>query len=367
MIRLPALYLLTISLFASGCDSAAPENSPPPNSEDEIVAEVNLTELFRIPSISELDTVRDGWSAADAALEFTYSFTVEASLTGSDGAEINVYAGRDAQSNNVLFYGLVRLPLRPPGDVAPRPLLLVLPDEDVNISEALLTDGSVPIQPHRREDFVYALMAYRGETLHVGETTFSPETQPSPYSQEDDDALAFVSHVMEAELLVNDDRIGVLGESRGGNVALLAASRTNSFDIAISLAAPSNLFLTSFRNIVRRVLNDQPLDPFPDLQALSDRIILPLREEQITQEEARLDFLSNSPAEFVSPPPFLFIAHGAQDFVVGPEHSRSIGSFAGGTGGVYLEVPDTGHENLTEHPQVIAMTTTLLTEHLVQF
>ena len=363
---MPRLFLfILVVLGGLGCDSSTTGTTPPPTpAGDEIVEGVNLTELFDDPTGAERSAVRSEWASRDATLSSRYTFTLEASLTGSDGAELNVYAGRDAGSGDVLFYGLVRLPIRLPGDVALRPTVLVLPDGDGGASGQLLTDGSLPIGSSIREDYVYAMLVYRGETLLVGDEAFTSTSQSSAYDFDADDALAFVDHVRGAELLADPNRVGVIGVGRGGGVALLTASRNNLYNVVIDLAGPANFFSESFRSEARSVLTRGVAGDFPALQSLADQIVLPLRDSVITTDEARLALLRRSPSHFVAPPPFLFVAHGNLDSTVPIDHSRSIGSIFGTEAALYLEVFEADHQSLAANHDVISLTTSFLTEHL---
>ncbi|MGB5354625.1 MAG: hypothetical protein WBN32_13510, partial [Woeseia sp.] len=307
---------LLVSFFCIGCDSGGGTVPPLPAPPDSIVAGVNLNRLFAAPTGNERIAVRSDWSARDLQLPARYNFTREPDLTGPDGEELHVYAGREPGSGAVFFYGLVRLPIRNPGDVRTRATLLVLPDGEAGTSDHALRVGSLPFGTEIHEEFVYVTMAYRGETLRAGGETFTPDTTPWAYDLEVDDALALIDHVVGAEILADAGRIGVLGVGRGGGVGLLAEFRTNDFDIVIDIAGPANFFASSFRSKTEGVLTHGMTGSFPGLQSIADRVLFPLRDGDITMAEARLALLRRSPSHFVGPPPFIFVAHGGQDFVV---------------------------------------------------
>ncbi len=361
--RLALLLLCTTFVYAcdSGDTGPSTPNPPPP---DSIIAGVNLNQLFADPTGAERTAVREDWALRDAQLPSRYAFTLEASLIASDGAELNVYAGRDAQTGAVLFYGLARLPIRLPGDVAVRPLLLVLPDADDGVSDLFLTEGALPLFSSRQEDFVYGLVAFRGETLVAGGSPFTSSSSPSAYDFDADDAIAFADFVRGAELLADANRVGAIGVGRGGGVALLAAHRSSLFDIVIDLAGPANFFVESFQAKTRAVLSGGSGGDFPAIQALASDILLPLRDSTLSIAEARLALLRRSPSHFVAPPPFLFVAHGFLDFTVPIDHSRSIGSISGTEQGLFLEVETADHRSIVTEQNVLSLTNSFLTEHL---
>lgn len=361
-----SIFFLLAALLLSACDSNdAGTPIPDPTPPDSVIAGVNLNQLFSDPTGAERAAVQTLWSTRNHQLPVSYNFTLEATLTGSDGAELKVYAGREPGSGGVFFYGLVRLPIRLPGDVRQRATLLVLPDGDNGVSDGLISSGGLPFRSDIHEEFVYAMVAYRGETLRVGNQTFTPDAIQSAYDLETDDALAFVEHVYGSELLADPNRVGVLGIGRGGGVALLAASRSSSFDLVIDIAGPANFFSESFKTKTRSILTNGVAGSFPGLQSLADQVIFPLRDGSLSMADARVALLQRSPSHFVSPPPFIFVAHGILDFVVHIDHSRSIGSIAGTPSALYLEVEEAGHTTILSDNEVVSLMTNFLVEHLI--
>lgn len=357
--RLFATLLLGAALLAA-CDSADPGGDfvPP---EDEIVAGINLTALFAPPTLTEQSAVRDAWATRDAGLAARYRFAFVEARPSADGAELRIYRAQAAVGDSVLFHGVVRLPPRPSSDVRLRPLLLVLPDGDTGTSATVLTNGSVPIGALEPDALTLALLAYRGTPLSVDDTTFASEVLQSPYDRDSDDALAFLGFVRGLGLsaLVDPARVGVLGLGRGGGTALLTEPRPNPYRIVIDLAGPTDLFLPSFQESVRALLQDRDPGDFPGLDRLAEEIVYPLRDGRITPEQARFELLLRSARYFAVPPPFVLAAHGALDPVVPPAHSRVLDlnppNTSGESEGVYLEVENADHESLPSDGEVISL------------
>lgn len=366
--RLARLLLSAVALLAA-CDTGEPDDGGPlVPTPDEIVAGVNLTALFEPPTLTERETVRAAFAARDQGLAARYTFEFVAAHEGDDGAELRVYRARDAEGGTVLFHGVVRLPLRPQGDNRLRPLLLVLPDGDGGTTDALL--GALPIGTAEREEFVYALLAYRGGPLLVADTTYASDAATSPYDRDVDDALAFLAHVrsLGTQVLVDPERVGVLGLGRGGSTALLTEARTHPYDVVVDLAGPTDLFLDSFRSRVRSLLQGQDGGSFPGIEALADAIVYPLRDSAMTVEQARIELLRRSPRFFAGPPPFILVVHGELDPVVRVAHSRVLDLQRYGTGSgspaVYLELPEDDHVSILTDFEAVSLVTSQLREHL---
>ena len=359
------LLFFALPLALAACDSPSTCDGPgcgggPP--QDDIVAGVNLTRLFATATPAELAAVRAEWSSRDATRAGRYTVALVDTLTGEDGAPLHVYEGRDAASGAVLFHGVVRLPIRAPGDVRRRPLVLVLPDGDEGTGPDLLE--ALPILPTEREEYAYAVLAYRGEPLRAGGQTFGSSAPPRPYDLDTDDAHAFVDAVRVREPEVFPDRVAVIGFGRGGTVALLAVERAHPFDLAVSLGAPTSFFLSSVRFPSRQWLLGQGPIRLPAFPTVAAQVLGPLRDSAITYDQARLDLLRRSPAPFVTPPPFLILAHGVLDNVVPVEHGRAVRGILGTGEGVYLEREEDDHTSISFSSEVVLLVSTELRERL---
>lgn len=352
------LFLLALSACDSGTTNTTP--LPPPTQNDPVVAGVNLDTLFASPTGAERSAVRSEWAGRSS----NYTFDLVQSTIGSDGAELNVFSARRIATTDILFYGLVRRPIRMSGDVALRPLVLVLPDNDQGTSDFALRPGSIPIQTDVHEDYVFATIAYRGEQLRAGSLEFDSEANSSAYNFDTDDALAFVEHVQNTELLVNPNRTGVIGFGRGGTVALLTQSRNHPFNLIIDIAGPTDFIGTAFRSKARSILLGNSGGDFPAISDIAAEILLPLRDGSLSMQDARHALLLISPKHFVSPPPFILVAHGDVDFDVPVEHSRALETISGTPDALYLELENTDHLNILSDVELISTATNIFQTHL---
>ncbi len=363
--RLPLLWLVAVAVSLAACDTGTSGSPPPPPPDDDVVAGVNLDALFAPPSTAELLAVEAEWAQRDATLSSRYVFSFVAETEAGDGATYRVYLGEDAAEGGALFYGLLRLPPRPPGDQRARPLVLTLPDDGPEVRAGSFFE-ELPILSAVRSDFVYALVAYRGMALDVGGTRYESPAPPSAYDHDTDDALAFLAHVraLGASVLVDSARVGALGLGRGGGVALLTSARSNPYGIIVDLAGPTDLFLGAFRSRVRSFLATGARPPFPAFDTLADDVLVPLRDGALSYAGARRALLRRSPRYFVNPPPYTLVAHGTLDFVVSPDHGRVLSAVLTKATGLYYEREEVDHAALPTDPEIVSIVTDQLIRRL---
>lgn len=356
---------LALLLTLSACDSGeAPPPPPPPPSGDEIVGGVNLTELFATPSASEINAAEAVLLGRNPTIGSAYTIAMIEETEAEDGATYQVYRAF-APDNQVVFHGLVRLPARAPGDQRTRALVLVLPDGEAVTRDDLLAND-LPIDQKDRDDYVYALVAYRGMELDVEGTDYASNLASTAYNFDADDALAFLTFLRNEslDLYVDPERIGVLGFGRGGGVALQTAARTSVYDLVIDLAGPTDLFLDRFRTRVRGFLNGNTSSRFPGFETIMADVITPLQDGDIDIDEARQGLLLRSPRYFFSPPPQTIVAHGLLDITVDPDHSQVLDGVTGTPQADYLEIDEADHASLPLDNQVVSLISTRLRQRL---
>jgi dipeptidyl aminopeptidase/acylaminoacyl peptidase len=240
--------------------------------------------------------------------------------------------------------------------------VLVLPahGDAVSVSDAL---AGVPLADSLRDDAVYVISAYRGQTLEVGGQTFtSPADPAAAYDLDADDAMALLDAVLEGDILVDTSRVAVAGYDRGGSAALVAAERYPGLDLVTSLAAPTDFLLPSVRQLTRTYLLGQGTFGFPALEDVAAAVIDPLRAGGGDIATARLELIRRSPSYFVAPPPFVFAAHGTLDGVVAVAHGRALAGVQGTPDSVYLELEEHDHGSILTSSEVLTTASGLFIE-----
>jgi hypothetical protein len=357
------LFLLPLALLLAACDGGGPDPNPPV--EPEVVDGVNLTALLAPPTNAERAAIRAEWPSLAGARAARYAYTVEATVEAADGADLVVYAGRDAASQAVLHYGFVRLPPRPPGDVARRPAVLVLPEDAAALTpEAAL--ATLPLEGSVVDEFVYVALAYRGQALDVGGTTYaSPPDPAAAYDLDAEDARAFFDAALARTPLADPARTAAVGYGRGGTAALLAEARGGPFDLVASLAAPTSFFLSSARDAAHVYLSSGAPGALPAFDDVAATVLDPLRGGGGDVAAARLALLRRSPAFFAGPPPFILAAHGVLDFVVPVAHGDALGLVQGEPEAVYLRRDEDDHASLVGAQEVVSTATGLFLDRVL--
>lgn len=146
--------------------------------------------------------------------------------------------------------------------------------------------------------FIVVIPSFRGQQLIVPEKRYQSQGNiADAFGGATTDALAFLNVALKTFAQADRKRIAIYGGSRGGTVALLAAARDKRIKRAIAVAAP-----TDMRALYKLYPDQFKLLFFNDL--LSGKI---------TEDKARLKFISISPIHFVSELPLTQLHHDTND------------------------------------------------------
>ncbi len=336
-------------------------------SSDEVVAGVNLTDLFATPTNAEVDAAHAHLASGEGGR--TFSSVAEIDRGGRE--TVTVLRG-DAGGTEGSFFAAVRQPPRAPGDQRQRPLVLFLSDgEDVDLTGALRT---FPLRQRLRDDAVIVLGVRRGGTLRVdGQTFESAASGVAPFDPAlSADMLALVGYVRSRGEAFGADpeRVALIGHGPGGTAALLAGARTGVDDYILSLAAPTSFFAASVRQAAREYLRGGVANPFPGLVSVLDSTAGQVRDGRATMAEARLALLTRSPADLLPPAQrsrplaFVFAAHGEIDSVVPIDQMQALTPLVREADGLLLPLPDVTHETILQDAQVLSVGAAFVCERL---
>ena len=247
--------------LVSDCVPSVDPTCETPGPEDEVVAGVNLTALFGLPSRTEVD-------AAFVPIPGTDGTT--ATLTPLTTGEDRQFTLALDRAGERVLTALVRVPGAPAEQTRLRTLVVLTDGTDGASSADLLTDAGFGALPAR---VVQVLVAYRGEALSAGGTTVASTLASAPYLGDVADVRALLAALSQVPR-VDPDRIGVLGVGRGGTVGLLTALQDDRVRSVVTLGAPTDLLRTSFRAEARtRLLGMSPPDPYPALNVLAAPVL----------------------------------------------------------------------------------------------
>lgn len=148
------------------------------------------------------------------------------------------------------------------------------------------------------KEFMVVIPSFRGQALIIGDKKFQSEGDVGDaFDGATTDALAFLNVVLKSFRVADKKRIGIYGGSRGGTVALLAASRDSRINRAIVVAAP-----TDIKNLYLLYPEQFRLLFFNNLLA-----------GKVTAKEARAKFIGSSPMHFIDKLPKVQLHHDLQD------------------------------------------------------
>jgi dipeptidyl aminopeptidase/acylaminoacyl peptidase len=148
------------------------------------------------------------------------------------------------------------------------------------------------------KEFIVIIPSFRGQQLIIGNKSYQSEGSVSDaFDGATTDAIAFLNVAIKIFNLIDDKHIAICGGSRGGAVALLAASRDKRIKSVIAIAAPTDmkaLYLLYPEKLKLLFFND-------------------LLAGKISEKEARKKFIASSPIHFIDELPKVQLHHDKQD------------------------------------------------------
>ncbi len=322
----------------AGSIDAAPTDADP---GDAAPAAVPLTlDLLTEPTTAdEVDELFAAWEARDTSAR---DVTVEASGSIALGAEPMTYVVLTHTVGELRHVGAVLVPesLSSP---ASAPVLVYchggytgedgLPPFRVEDLASRLPDGPL------RGELVYVVPAYRGERIEVAGVAYAGEGAPSIGDREVDDAMALLSAALDQVPEADPDRVAVLGESRGGLVALELGARDPRVDLVLDAYGPTDFRIGLASSGVDEALFDaavrQALAAPDDPATLLLRSIVPI--DQVSEDDGgalvisaagrralRENLARSAPLAYAAELPVTEAHHGSIDGTATVEYSRAL-------------------------------------------
>jgi hypothetical protein len=314
-----------------------------------IVAGVNLTELFAPPTQSEVSATLDDWNQRDVSaqnVEVVDSATVVQGFLNADPLAVRVLSHT---VGGVRHFGAVIVP-RVAAPASLPLLVLAHPGDsgvDLDATLALLgftMSGTVG-------SFVTVVPSFRSEALAFRGTTYRSEGAPSPWDRDVDDALALLNAALGITPEADSGRIAVLGLSRGAGVGLLMALRDPRVDEVVEFFGPTDFFGPYVQDLVKEALRGTPRD-LPGLNDLDAQFIQPLKRGDLTIPEVRAQLVRRSAVYFVDRLPQVQVHHGTADTVVSVSQAERLDEVMreadrGPPGYEFYLYPGGGHDAFT--------------------
>jgi dipeptidyl aminopeptidase/acylaminoacyl peptidase len=303
---------LAAALFLFGCG-----DSPSGPDPGDVVAGVDLDVLFAAPTSTERTQVEGDWDSRSPVAEGLAEEGERAAELGDVPVRIRIVSHL---VDGHRHYGLIVEPQEAPSHPVPILMYAHGGEDGVSLGELLLVASALELSGN---DFVLAAPAFRSEPVRVGEESWLSDGPASPWDRDVDDALALLEVVLATVSFADPDRLGVVGLSRGGAVALLMAIREPRIRGVVSFFAPTDFFGPFVRGVFRETLLGRP-PSLPGVGFLAREIIAPLLEGTMDESRVRLELLRRSSARFAERLPAVQVHHGTADGIVPVEEAEQL-------------------------------------------
>lgn len=301
-------FPLTLSLMLSTC-SKSPTGVE--NSTDRIVAGVNFTQLFVPPTSEEINAIQNEWANRDVSAQNYQLIESLQVFLGPTPATLRVVSHT---VDGFRHYGAI---LSPNGAL-PNSLPVIIythgGDNGLSLRQLDLQLISAFIDT-LADNFIFVVPSFRSEPLRTETNSYLSEGDPSPWDRDVDDALALLDVALENTPEADPSRIGIMGFSRGATVGMLMAIRDPRIDLVIEYFGPTDFFGEFAQTVFEEALSGHLRD-LPGLDYLNVSLIQPLKNGQLTIQDARQEILRRSPVYFAAALPQLQVHHGTADAIV---------------------------------------------------
>lgn len=318
-----AVAKLAVLLIGLGLLGACKDTTGPEKDSDE---GVDLSLLFAAPTAAEMDQVLADWSERDVRAEEVLELARAELPYGSRGFLVRVLSHKVGDIEHI---GAIATPLG--ADSASLPVLVYSHGGDQGVSLDL-TALVLPLLFEEDVDhFVFVIPSFRSESLVFDGVEYPSGGEPSPWDRDVDDALSLLEVALATTPEADENRIGVLGFSRGADVGLLMAIRDPRIDGVAEFFGPTDFFGPFATEVVEDALQGTVRD-LPGVPFLNQAFIQPLNRGEIPLAAVRLELLRRSPVYFAQRLPDLQVHHGTADDVVPVEESERLAEVMHGLG-----------------------------------
>ncbi len=351
LIELNKRRFLTISItaclfFLTACSDNPAE--PEVQSDDKFVGGVNVTQLFEPPTDSEINAIRAEWQARSTPVENFEVVQTQSETFGNTPATVRVVSHT---IDGVKHYGLIAVP----NGAAPGSLPVVIythgGDNGLSANELTLI---LQLFPALAGEFVVVAPSYRDEPLRTDAATYRSDGPASPWDRDVDDTLALLNAALENTPEANGESIGAIGLSRGAAVALLAAIRDPRIELVVEYFGPTDFFGEFVMDLTEDAL-EGIVSQLPGADFAQEHIVDPLKNGEISMEQARLELLRRSPVYFAESLPQVQVHHGMSDTIVPVGEAERIIAVMEGLGRTAPEFESYLYANVGHLPAVTSL------------
>ena len=267
----------------------------------------DLDALFAPPTATEIAQVEAEWETREPEVSGVRLELDAVAAAGSLRVRILSHT-----VGGLRHYGAVVTPAgAEPGSL---PVLLYThgQDDGVEVESMFLLNSLLQAQGLST---AFVVPSYRSEPLRFGNRVFLSDGPPSPWDWDVDDSMSLLSVAFEHAPELDEERVAILGSSRGGAVALLAAARDPRIDAVVEFFGPTDFFGEYAREVFEEALEGELRD-LPGLEYLNEAVIQPWKLGVLSDAAARREMVRRSAVYFVDPLPPVQLHHGDADAVV---------------------------------------------------
>ncbi len=198
-----------------------------------------LDKVFAKPTVAEISAVEKDWASRDLSPAGVKEELRDKVRLGDWEANIRIVSHLVHGSRH---YGAIIYPDGAGEHTCP----VIVVAKGVSPTYFPLEIGDTPdnaIMGDLSNRFIFVIPSFRGEVLSFKGRTFTSEgDRRDALDGATDDALALLNVALETTPAADPGRICVYGQSRGGNVALLAGIRDKRIKCVVDLAGPTDWF-----------------------------------------------------------------------------------------------------------------------------
>jgi len=306
----PIFTIALLCLFAYTCESN--------NADDgQIVAGVDLDELFAPPTAAEIQAIENEWQQRTISVD---DYTVILDSTVQIVTAILDLKIVSHRVDGILHFGAVLVPRTDHEEALPLLTYTHGGDNGLNVDELLQLIGLIG---DSISQFIYTAPSFRSEPLNFAGQTWLSEGEPSPWDRDVDDALTLVEAVLQNEPQADPERLAVLGFSRGACVGMLMGIREPRIDVIVEFFGPTDFHGEYVREITRNALEGTLAD-LPGIDYLNDTYIQLLKSGTLSIADVRPELTRRSPIYFIDDLPALQVHHGTNDQIVDVSQSEAL-------------------------------------------
>jgi dipeptidyl aminopeptidase/acylaminoacyl peptidase len=315
--RIAALFV-GLALHTACQDATGPGDHPDEG--------VDLSLLFAAPTAAEVDAILADWSERDIRAEEVLELARADLPYGSQGLRVRIVSHRVGEVEHI---GAIATPVG--ADSASLPVLVYSHGGDQGVSLDLTALVLPLLFQEELDRFAFVIPSFRSESLVFDGVEYLSGGEPSPWDRDVDDALSLLEVALATTPEADGNHIGVLGFSRGADVALLMAIRDPRIDGVVDFFGPTDFFGAFARGVVEDALQGTVRD-LPGVPFLNQTFLQPLQRGELSIAQVRSELLRRSPVYFAHRLPDLQVHHGSADDVVPVGESARLAEVMRGLG-----------------------------------